>query len=123
MFSLTGNGLSFSHAIDGLSVTALLGETLPAECGHNGLYLSNNTTVGFNIPLNTFTAASDLPSNAACTQPPSIQARVNKVKSRHPGGAHVALCDGAVRFFDEFTELSVLPAIGSRRLGEVVMVP
>jgi prepilin-type N-terminal cleavage/methylation domain-containing protein/prepilin-type processing-associated H-X9-DG protein len=40
--------------------------------------------------------------------------------SDHPGGAHVALCDGAVRFVAESIATPVLTGLASRDCGEIV---
>ncbi|MFO0898990.1 MAG: H-X9-DG-CTERM domain-containing protein [Pirellulales bacterium] len=38
----------------------------------------------------------------------------------HPGGAHVAMCDGSVRFLSESTPDRMFVALVSREGGEVV---
>ena len=43
--------------------------------------------------------------------------------SRHPGGAEFVLCDGAVRFFADATELALLKALASRDGRETVTLP
>ncbi|HTI51106.1 MAG TPA: DUF1559 domain-containing protein [Planctomycetaceae bacterium] len=40
-------------------------------------------------------------------------------RSRHPGGVHVLLCDGATRFVSNSVDLTVWQGLGSRQGGEV----
>ncbi len=40
--------------------------------------------------------------------------------SRHPGGAHVLMCDGGVRFLKDSTAMPVIWSLGSRAQGEIV---
>jgi prepilin-type N-terminal cleavage/methylation domain-containing protein/prepilin-type processing-associated H-X9-DG protein len=42
------------------------------------------------------------------------------LSSQHPGGAHILMCDGSVRFLKNSTNLQTLWALGSRSQGEVV---
>ena len=58
------------------------------------------------------------PNDLSCMYPPSrISTTAN---SRHVGGVHVVICDGAVRFVSENIDLNVWRAIGTRRGSEVV---
>ena len=43
--------------------------------------------------------------------------RVNGIKSRHPGGAMVALADGSAAFLSDQISFPVLWALGTRKLG------
>ena len=43
--------------------------------------------------------------------------------SDHPGGAHIATCDGSVRYLSEDIDDRVLNYLGSRSSGEVVSLP
>jgi prepilin-type processing-associated H-X9-DG protein len=45
---------------------------------------------------------------------------VYTLSSRHPGGANVLMCDGAVRFLKDSTSLPVVWSLGSRAQGEVL---
>jgi prepilin-type processing-associated H-X9-DG protein len=42
------------------------------------------------------------------------------IQSAHPGGAHVAMCDGSVRFLSEATELTVLFNLSNRDDGKPI---
>jgi len=44
----------------------------------------------------------------------------NEMWSDHPGGVHVALCDGSVQFLGEETDLAVLAALCTRSGGETI---
>lgn len=61
--------------------------------------------------LNVFDQAFAI--NAA----PNIE---NDIRSRHPGGANGAFCDGSARFLAETMELEVLAAICTRAGGEII---
>ena len=41
-------------------------------------------------------------------------------RSRHPGGVHVMLCDGSVRFVSDSIDLQTWQALGSRKGGEII---
>ena len=41
-------------------------------------------------------------------------------RSNHPGGVHVALCDGSVRFVTESVDLTIWRAVGTRNGSEVL---
>jgi prepilin-type processing-associated H-X9-DG protein len=42
------------------------------------------------------------------------------MKSFHPGGANILLCDGSVKFLKDSTALQVVWALGSRAQGEII---
>jgi prepilin-type N-terminal cleavage/methylation domain-containing protein/prepilin-type processing-associated H-X9-DG protein len=115
VFNVGGQRVSFNDVRDGLANTAMLGESLPSQTIHSGMYLSNFNTVGFNIPPNIFRLPTDTLAAFHVNRIPDL--RNSGIKSRHPGGAHVAMCDGSVRLLDEIIDLSVLAALGSRKLA------
>jgi len=51
---------------------------------------------------------------------PSTQKR--QILLNHPGGAHVAMCDGSVHFISESTDVKVLTGLASRNCSEAVSV-
>ena len=112
--------ITFDDCPDGLSNTVLLGETLPYESGHNGVYMNNFMTVMLSTPINTFAFPSEIVPDGL-HDPPGVGSasdhRVNGIKSRHAGGAMVAMADGSVQFLSETMSFPVLWALGSRKLG------
>ncbi len=96
---------------DGLSSTFFVGESLPRECTHNWWYWFNGTTATCSVPLNHFInntiAASDWPQNYSFA-------------SRHEGGAHFLMGDGAVRFVSENIDLALYRALASIEGSETV---
>ncbi|NBX30032.1 DUF1559 domain-containing protein [bacterium] len=111
--------ISFDDVRDGLSNTILLGETLPYETAHNGVYVTTFATVLMNIPINTFASPQEIVPDGQHDSPAGFAAdqRVNGIKSRHPGGAMTALADGSVAFLSEQISFPVLWALGTRKLG------
>lgn len=111
--------ISFDDVRDGLSNTVLLGETLPYESGHNGVYVPNTATVLLSTPINVFAAPQEIVPDGQHDSPAGSAAdhRVNGIKSRHSGGAMVAIADGSVSFLSEQISFPVLWALGTRKLG------
>jgi len=58
------------------------------------------------------------PNDLSCMYPPSRIATT--ANSRHTGGVHLLLCDGAIRFVSSSIDLSIWRALGTRNGGEVV---
>lgn len=56
------------------------------------------------------------PNSRSCMFPPSRMA--STANSRHVGGVHVLMCDGAVRFVSQAIDISTWRAIGTRSKGE-----
>jgi len=103
---------------DGLSKTIMLGETLPGETVHNGVYM-NGMTVLTNIPINTFALPSELVQDGK-HDPDSGAApdyKLNGIKSKHAGGATVTMGDASVRFIADGVSDPLLWAMGTRALG------
>jgi prepilin-type processing-associated H-X9-DG protein len=44
-------------------------------------------------------------------------------KSRHPGGAHLLMADGAVHFVNEDIDFDLYVLLGARKSGEVKRLP
>lgn len=77
--------------------------------GTSWLAASNDSTYYFmSIP----------PNQRGCMYPPSRMA--SAANSRHPGGVHVVMCDGAVIFASNSIDLGVWRAIGTRANREPV---
>lgn len=111
--------ITFNDVPDGLSNTVLLGETLPYETVHNGAFMGSMTVI-LSIPINVFASPAELVADGQ--HPTDIvnasDQRLTGIKSRHPGGAMVALADGSVSFISEQISFPVLWALGTRKLGD-----
>ena len=96
-FSNSAARVSLDDCLDGLSNTVILGETLPQESCHNGIYVNNPMTVLLSTPVNTFATPDEIVPDGAHTPPlfggSGHDHRVNGIKSRHPGGAMVAMAE------------------------------
>lgn len=120
MFAVTATKISFDSVRDGLSTTILLGETLPHENMHNGAFSTHYPVVATNIPINTFVPDDEWPITGLHL---TNYSRASGIKSRHPGGAHVAMADGAVHFFAQEIDFVTLRTLGTRRGNELVSLP
>ena len=119
--------ITFDSVRDGLSNTVILGETLPYESCHNGTFQNNPITVLMSTPLNIFATSDEIVPDGAHTPPlfgnSAHDHRVNGIKSRHPGGAMVAMADGSAQILSEQISFPVLWALGTRRLGSRDVAP
>ncbi len=126
MFSQEPVRVAFKDVPDGLSKTIMVGETLPGDTVHNAVYM-NGMTVLTNIPLNTFALPNERVPDGQHDAPgigAASDYRLNGIKSKHPGGAMVAMGDASVRFLQESIEDAMLWAMGTRALAarDVVIV-
>ena len=65
-----------------------------------------------------------LPPNETCWVPASdFWSIISPLQSHHPGGGHVSLCDGSVKFVPETVDARVWEAVGSREGGEALQLP
>ncbi|MBA2113539.1 hypothetical protein HOV93_06880 [Planctomycetes bacterium FF15] len=139
------NNTGFEDITDGSSNTAMLGEIrLQADhatasgtgnvvCGsthdlrgryhnpyHGNIYFTTlrapNTEVGDVLQYCNGT------ENAPCRQCSSSNMETH-IRSYHPGGGHIALADGSIRFIPETVSQTVFQAIGSRNGSEVFQMP
>jgi prepilin-type N-terminal cleavage/methylation domain-containing protein/prepilin-type processing-associated H-X9-DG protein len=116
--------ISFADVRDGLSNTIIVGETLPNESVHNGVYVNTPATVVLSIPINRFASVSEIALDGQHDPPGGNDSNVNGIKSRHPGGAQVGMADGSVRMLDEAMDQRLFWAMGTRKLGTTVdLVP
>lgn len=115
--------VSFDGVPDGLSNTILLGETLPLESAHNGVYVNNFMGVVTNTPINLFALPSQILSATSSCVAVQGDDKANGIKSRHPGVAYVAMADGSVRPLDQNISMPLLWAMGTRKLSQSDVVP
>ena len=117
--------ITFDDCRDGLSNTIILGETLPRDSAHNGVYVTNFMTVLLSTPINTFALDREIVPDGVHESPAGSASdhRVNGIKSRHPGGAMVAMADGSTQFVSETMSFPVLWALGTRKLGSLDVAP
>ncbi|HEY2761737.1 MAG TPA: DUF1559 domain-containing protein, partial [Pirellulales bacterium] len=89
-------GIKLKAIPDGLSNTFVAGETLPGHNIWNCSFCDNFPVSSTHIPLNTM---EECPS-ANCAAGTNYW-RTSGFKSLHPGGAHLAMCDGSVHFVSQ----------------------
>jgi len=109
--------------VDGTSNTILLGEVIPAQAADSNFWDHNGACFGTTIPINWQTLRP-VCSDGATFGSADWQCRYSYAskgaKSKHPGGANFALCDGSVRFLKSSINLATYCGLGSRSGGEVV---
>jgi prepilin-type N-terminal cleavage/methylation domain-containing protein/prepilin-type processing-associated H-X9-DG protein len=111
---------------DGTSNTYIVGERLPDQATAGSLWALNGSSGGTTVPINWQTNIND--NGADCRAgdytSTNLNCRWNYIsggfKSRHPGGANMAFCDGTVRFIKQSIALNIHCALGSRNGGEVL---
>jgi prepilin-type N-terminal cleavage/methylation domain-containing protein/prepilin-type processing-associated H-X9-DG protein len=112
-----------AHITDGTSNTLLLGEVLPAQTADSNFWDHNGACFGTTIPINWQTLRP-VCSDGATFGSADWQCRYSYAskgaKSKHPGGANFAFCDGSVHFLKNSINLPTYCAVGSRSGGEVV---
>jgi len=116
----------FRDVIDGTSNTAAVCETLRGV--HDGVpqtwgytkWVGNGVDLSYSLGINNLLCC-------AWDSPPFQRLRLSSrlsawstVGSVHPGGAHLLLADGAVRFITDSTEISVLQRLSHISDGQVV---
>lgn len=95
--------------IDGTSHTFLIGEDVPEHNWHSAAYFSNHTFASTDGPLNYM----PIPPQ------PEKYEDVIGFRSLHPGGAHFAMVDGSVNFFDEGIDYNLYNNLSTKDGGEV----
>ncbi len=106
--------IKISSVTDGMSHTLMAGETLPADCGWNGVFMPNFPVASTEIPLNTFTSDGGQHTNWWLT---------SGYKSTHPGVVGFVLGDGGVHFLSAEIDYQLYNNLGTRAGGETAAVP
>jgi type II secretory pathway pseudopilin PulG len=127
---LTNGKKSLADVTDGSSNTFAGGEVLWVDHSYN--YSSGNGNGGkpsWSAGIGTqiaFSSAGGINANWPCKGPTTTvnhgtcgTARNAALQSKHVGGAHVLMADGAVRFLSENISQTTLDALATRATGEV----
>jgi prepilin-type N-terminal cleavage/methylation domain-containing protein/prepilin-type processing-associated H-X9-DG protein len=119
----------FAEITDGTSNTLLMSEQitpLDGDVDHRGDMLNDDEgCTYFMTTLTPNTTAPDVMAPGFCTNRPERKLqcttganRQKAVRSRHPGGVNVSLCDGSIRFVTDNIPLATWGALGSMSGGE-----
>ncbi|EMI43190.1 protein containing DUF1559 [Rhodopirellula sp. SWK7] len=120
--------ISFADILDGLSNTAMVGETRYIEfnaceiCDHFSLYhpeIDAWNGQDFSEVLGSLHFGFNL-NEGTLEKPVTAEMKEISLGSYHPGGLHILMCDGSVRFTNEAMNDEVRHAIGSRAQHEVI---
>lgn len=119
----------FRQIEDGTSNTIMLGEVIPSCSAwqwERGWTFSEALWVATAAPINHNTCKGEEPvvsSGRGSSIPPCNQwntdAPAQGFKSRHPGGAYFAYCDGSVHFLTDSIDYMTYQRLGARSDGEV----
>ena len=130
-----GNGLrvNFKDITDGSSNTALFMEVIaPSGLGYDGNIADplgrNGFAVGrfppnspvFEVPGPNCPAAAALNGIPGCTTTGTLAAQISLSRSKHTGGAHSVMCDGAVRFVSNNIDTNIWRGVSSTRGAETI---
>jgi prepilin-type N-terminal cleavage/methylation domain-containing protein/prepilin-type processing-associated H-X9-DG protein len=133
--SLFKQSLNLVQITDGTSNTLMFGEVLQGDTADSRGWLTYGTANGVTTFYAPNSASSDIPSACTstvqnpCTTSQSIltpapasgiSRRIWAVRSRHAGGANIALCDGSTRFITNNIDLTTWRAMGTAQGGEIL---
>lgn len=123
MFTRTSLFTRQEQVQDGLSKTIFMGEVRPACSVHanNGWSQSNNGQglVSTIVPINFNSCLPD--SLDGCKRPCNWNMELG-FKSSHPGGVHVVMGDGSVRFLGEYIDMRTYGFLGDKADGQVAVL-
>jgi len=131
IFSRLGARITFASVVDGTTNTFLLGEDIPAQCGHHleHPWYSTwaNPLLSTIIPMNYPVNEKDLSWCGANFAGPGYSVSNNEVsfgfKSRHPLGANFAMVDGSVHFVQQSIDHRTYQLLGCRDDGQFAVLP
>jgi prepilin-type N-terminal cleavage/methylation domain-containing protein/prepilin-type processing-associated H-X9-DG protein len=104
---------------DGTSNTFFLGEDVPEIDAHCAWIYANGSLGTCAIPPNVMKN----PTTGAAYDPYGDWPYIYSFRSRHPGGLHFAMADGAVRFIDDSIPLPTYRALATINKGEIASIP
>jgi hypothetical protein len=120
LFTRSTYSSRIAEMVDGTSTTIMAGEVRPFCSDHiyNGWFHNNSIWTAVTAPINfrTCTLAEDRALTACINRWDSWNTSQG-FKSRHEGGAHFLIGDGAVRFISENIDYETYQRLGDRRDG------
>lgn len=110
---------SVTQIFDGTTNTIAMGEMLPfcAKHAQNGWSHSNALWFGTTGGINARTCPDDPEYSTvldSCHNYNSL-GHAHAFKSKHPGGAHIMMCDGSVHFANQNIDMRTYQNLGGRR--------
>jgi len=122
-----GNGFYYSANLrdvtDGASNTFAVGEAVPRWCTHTWWLWFNGSTATAGIPLNSrafCSAATGVPREIGLNNCWGDWNNNYSFMSRHVGGAHFLMTDGAVKFISDNINLQLYRGLATISNGETV---
>jgi prepilin-type N-terminal cleavage/methylation domain-containing protein/prepilin-type processing-associated H-X9-DG protein len=122
------DGISFRSITDGTSKTVLLGEVrqFPGNDGRGVFYLGSGSFYSHEFPPNSnaldsseWCTAEVNPAAPCTTQYSGSRGPFQQTaRSQHPGGVHMAYCDGHIEFTNESIDMRLYRAIATRAGGD-----
>jgi prepilin-type processing-associated H-X9-DG protein len=109
----------FKEVTDGLAKTICFGEVVPAWCWWQTWAIQSWSTTGFPINHRNWDFESGVLGLSFINSDASNNASI-VFRSRHPGGAHFAMCDGSVHFLSEEMNFATYQALSSRAAGDML---
>ncbi len=121
VFSRLASAAKISDLSDGPSNTILMGEIRPDCSDHHasGWEHVNSVWTATTAPINFPTCPGDPVLSDNCHRPDNWNTSQG-YKSRHVGGAHFVLGDGAVRFLSQNLDYATYQRLGDRRDNEAI---